>query len=818
MSSEQGGLPGYRGFEYQIDASIWIALDLMLDKERIQTMQVEPDNAEDVEAALTPPSAPQGAADPDLQTASVQVTVEKGRRMLYQMKTRSTGPWTEAAFGSVVGDGLQPPKPARGPTPRARALKLLLEDADAGYMLITDASVDSNLFRLHSATLHADGSAAALSNALLDRSVQQRTGELTGRVHVLSNLTSELLHFRIEKLLTETGKVPYVRIGKCIEALKAAFRQRLLGTAPVSFERDELLSILRAHDGVMDAQEDPYYVAPADLAVIEARLDHDGWIVLVGPPGVGKTMLADHLATRHRKGTPPFLVVWEHLSLGSIKRHIHAGGPMLTIIGDLWGTSTYMGENTFAHDLFGCIESAPRDKRFVITARSDIYAKVPEQVKERIAANVIEFSERNYGDDKLWAIVTQAAGLVGEQLAALEQLRTEILARLRLPAALRKFARLLREGACGLALPSALGDVDAATHNTRLIATWLRDAEDATLGTHIRNQLEQWPQNLGEHAVLLWLLSEAGESIDISQLRKLATTLRKDTDIKLQPSEFVAFLEKNDLASVSGDEVRIHSLVLEKMAMIVRERPSLADEFAIAFLSTVLHQTRDERTLARMERIVGVIRTLYSEPEGQADGWERLVAEFDRVIVEACGADDPKVFQQAVYTGMWMPWTHSPFVKLLRRLGPDESDTTPPWYGYLPTSEFVAAVRESGPLEAFLPRFVAEFVPFTHIWYAYEPGEFANCMQRFGVPLEDAARAGLHAMEFEARTPVPESGWWWEPDHNAPALLDLLPASEQLAAGRQLGWTFSARPATSIAQHASDKNVGIRREFIRIRG
>lgn len=789
MKSEQNGLPGYRGFEYQIDASIWIALDLMLDKARIDMMQVEPANAEDVEAALASPiPAPDPIAASDLQTASVNATVVKGRRMLYQMKTRSTGPWTAASFSDVVGNGLPPSKPARGPMPRARALNLLLDNDDTGYMLITDAGLDTNVFRLHSETLHADGSTVVPSSDLLDTGVQHRATELKGRVHILSGLTSELLQFRIVKLLTETGKVPHVRVKECIQELKAAFRARLLGTAPAWFERDELSRILRAHEGLSDKQHDPCYVAPADLADIEVRLDRDGLIILVGPPGAGKTMLAKYLATRHRQASPPFRVAWEHLSLGSINHHISTSGPTLLIIGDLWGTSTYVGESTFAHDLFGLIESTSRDKRFVITARSDVHARVPASVKERIAAQVIQLSDKNYGDDKLWTIFSQAAGLASEQLEILASSRDKILSRIRLPVALRKFADLVRSAACELALLPAPRRVDPSVHNMALVDQWLSAAEDATYGIRIRNLLEQWPDDLGEHVVLMWLLSEAAESIDIGQLRELAAAIRRDTEVKLRPAEFVGFLEKNGLALVSGDEVRIHSLVLEKMAIIVREQPSLADEFATAFLSIILQRARDEHILGRMERIAGVIRTLYSEPEAQADGWEKLVAEFDRMVEEACKADDPDVFRQGIHTGMWLPWTRSGFVRFLRALAPGESDTTPPWYGYTPTPEFISKAKESGQLDIFLPRFVAEFVPFTHIWYADEPGEFAEFVQRFDVPLEEAARAGLQAMEWEIHTPVPESGWWWYPDHNAPALFDLLPASEQPTAARKLGW------------------------------
>jgi hypothetical protein len=71
-------------------------------------------------------------------------------------------------------------------------------------------------------------------------------------------------------------------------------------------------------------------------------------------------------------------------------------------------------------------------------------------------------------------------------------------------------------------------------------------------------------------------------------------------------------------------------------------------------------------------------------------------------------------------------------------------------------------------------------------------------------------------MERGARTPLPEGGWLWAPDHNAPALLELLPVSEQVAIGQQLGWKHSMRSVAPVAQHASNAHPGTRRAFIRV--
>lgn len=80
------GLPGYRGFEYQIEATVWVALHLMLEEKRCDIIVVEPQSAEDLELAV----------NADQSSSSVEFTISPARRLVLQFKTRSTGPWTKA--------------------------------------------------------------------------------------------------------------------------------------------------------------------------------------------------------------------------------------------------------------------------------------------------------------------------------------------------------------------------------------------------------------------------------------------------------------------------------------------------------------------------------------------------------------------------------------------------------------------------------------------------------------------------------------------------------------------------------------------------
>lgn len=55
QEDEGGGSGGYSiaGYEYQIDVSIWLALDLVLANRLAQELVLEPASEEDIEANLT---------------------------------------------------------------------------------------------------------------------------------------------------------------------------------------------------------------------------------------------------------------------------------------------------------------------------------------------------------------------------------------------------------------------------------------------------------------------------------------------------------------------------------------------------------------------------------------------------------------------------------------------------------------------------------------------------------------------------------------------------------------------------------------------
>ena len=88
--SDSGGVSGYKGYEYQITASVWLVLNLFLEQNICKTLIVEPASQEDVEALLTGVN-PENAIN-DLMFNTIQV----------QIKLLSNSHWTPSAIKNIL--------------------------------------------------------------------------------------------------------------------------------------------------------------------------------------------------------------------------------------------------------------------------------------------------------------------------------------------------------------------------------------------------------------------------------------------------------------------------------------------------------------------------------------------------------------------------------------------------------------------------------------------------------------------------------------------------------------------------------------------
>ena len=85
-SPDGPGQPDLEGYLYQLDVSLWAALDLLLVKRRTDQVVVEPTGDEDLEADLA-------ADDPGPVETGATLALT---RLILQAKHRNTGPWSLA--------------------------------------------------------------------------------------------------------------------------------------------------------------------------------------------------------------------------------------------------------------------------------------------------------------------------------------------------------------------------------------------------------------------------------------------------------------------------------------------------------------------------------------------------------------------------------------------------------------------------------------------------------------------------------------------------------------------------------------------------
>src|ERR1700704_6087669 len=91
-----GGGTSLDGYLYQVDISIWAALDLLLAKKLAQQLVLEPASKEDLEARLS---------DAELGRLAARVNVNASKLLVVQAKLRKTGPWKVGELASLLQHG-----------------------------------------------------------------------------------------------------------------------------------------------------------------------------------------------------------------------------------------------------------------------------------------------------------------------------------------------------------------------------------------------------------------------------------------------------------------------------------------------------------------------------------------------------------------------------------------------------------------------------------------------------------------------------------------------------------------------------------------
>ena len=478
------------GYEYQLGVSVLAALRLMLITKSTSRITLEPANEEDLELDLEP--ATPGRVQPSANVAD-------GYKLVVQVKLRNSGPWSITDFEALL---------KRGTT--RRPAKHHLDDPGTRYLLITNAD--------------ASGVARDLLVQGLEEWPEEQTfpaslsGTLPhgpeGRIAIWGVLTERLLDLEINDILGSLLRVPQSRQAECRARLRDEARQRMRGTSPGVWTREDLLSIIRGCGGYLaSAPQLEAFVPPGNYEALSDLLERRDALVITGPSGTGKTWTALALVDQARQRPSAPEIIQVNVNNGpSSMRTLADTGPKLFYVEDPWGQySLRGGADVWTEQLPRLLREAHAGHQYVITSRTDMLGQA--KADEGLKRWTVVLDADQYRDGELADIYDKRQELLATELQAKAlDFRTDALEALETPFEIDLFFTYMADG------PEP-DEVDPAFFR-RILALAHRGAVEGVVVSYL-NASDQtgW-------SAIIWALLTARSQFDRSQLIGLSRQLR----------------------------------------------------------------------------------------------------------------------------------------------------------------------------------------------------------------------------------------------------------------------------------------------------
>ena len=367
--------PSYAGWKYQILASTWLALEFILLK-GAATVGIEPETDEDFSATVE-------VSEEERTSALVET-----ERYQFQIKLRNNVLWSMSGFESLFPEKIK--KGPRGPNPRKRPLKYLSENPDSRYILVTNTGIERDLKDFKIVEIGENSRASGFDKLKADPEILRRIGIIEGK-------STELLEIKIATLLREVCYVPCQKSQDCIEGLKSCVEERLKGNVPRILPRSEIEKIVILHNGRFVPRRPP--VLPSNYAAIKDHLSKKHAIVLIGPPGTGKTEITNELADRLRFGDPPaeMEIVNLRQPIQQVRESLRTHGSTVYYVEDPWGQGPPdPGSDLITTELPKLLALARPGKTFLVTSTVAAFQEATRAAPELFKKWIQELGPDDY--------------------------------------------------------------------------------------------------------------------------------------------------------------------------------------------------------------------------------------------------------------------------------------------------------------------------------------------------------------------------------------------------------------------------------------
>lgn len=480
---ELGGSGGHSiaGYEYQIDVSVWLALDLILANQLAHELILEPASEEDIEADLA-------TSEPGRLTSTAALD---GYRLIVQAKLRGGDAWTVAGVKALLKHGDARPSAEKR-----------LEDGKVRYLLVTSAGLNGATRGLRVRRAGVWPQPADMPTTI-KRALPVGSA---GRVAIIGNEDEERLATDIKSLLSESFRVPNARVNECRRALREQARVRIGGAGGGRWTRVQLEQVIRRHDGyIASSPELDQYVHPTNWGELRAAMGDRHAALIIGQSGTGKTMATRKLFDELRKDVPGLARVPITLGPEQLLEDT-TEPPVFYDIEDPWGRYDFDPKRRPWNDQLAQVFAKARSDRMIVaTSRLDVAQSAG--ALDTVKPWLVGLEAEHYGGLERRRLYRTRIDALPRKLQALaKESEGSVLAELATPLEIQKFFD---------ALPTL--DVKERRPSPGLVAEAIRRAHQDSIERTVVDQIEE-RQDVRAAAVL-WGLLKANDKLSLRLLR-----------------------------------------------------------------------------------------------------------------------------------------------------------------------------------------------------------------------------------------------------------------------------------------------------------
>ena len=485
------------GYDYQIDVSVWLALDLILANKFTREIVLEPVSEEDLEAEIEDTA-------PERVTSTAWLD---GYTLIVQAKLRTGDAWTVAGVNGLLRHGS-----VRRPSAAKR-----LAGGNVRYLLVTSAGLNGVTRGLK---IRRAGVWPKPED--MPRSMRKclPVGS-AGRVAVIGNQDEERLSTDVKQLLTERFRVPHARWKACLNALRKEAHIRIRGGGSGRWKRDELECVIRENEGyIASSHELEHYVHPTNWGDLRAAIEERNAALIVGQSGTGKTMAARKLYEELREEIPGLARIAITDGPGQLFND-RTEAPVFYEIEDPWGRFDFERSSRAWNDQLATLFAhATHDRVIVATSRLDVAES--SGAVESVSHWIVSLEAEHYGKRERHKLIqSQMERLPRHIQFVARQAEFKVLSALRTPLEIQKFVDAL-----------ATSDGEHLNNPPGLIAESIRQAHQEVIERTVIEQIEA--RDDVRAAAVVWGLFKAIDKLSLREVLPIEAELadRDDAMIK----------------------------------------------------------------------------------------------------------------------------------------------------------------------------------------------------------------------------------------------------------------------------------------------